>query len=307
MIYTQISSKRQLSRTIRTMIAAVVLVPMIALQTSAQQNDSGSVSTLIHSAKFEVVSIHPDDPDGHQTRIEMTPNGRFVANGITIKRLVCMAYGIQDFQLVGGPAWISSERFAIQAKTEGQVEQELPKLSDDERLLVGKQMVQAMLADRLNLKMRPESKEMSTLGMVVAKNGANLHEAKPGDEYPNGLKEGDGKGHAGMMRFNGHQLTAQGVKLDNLATFLSEQLHQIVQNKSGLDGKYDFKLEWSQETDHPMGPGQTSGEAGNALADENSSPSIFTAIQEQLGLRLEPQKSAVAVYLVETIERPTEN
>ena len=307
MMSTQISSKKQLSRTIYLMIAAVALVPMIALQTSAQQNDATNVASLIHSAKFEVVSIHPDDPDGHQMRIGMMPDGRFVANGMTIKRLVCMAYGIQDFQLEGGPAWISSERFAIQAKSESQVEQELPKLSDDERLLVGKQMVQAMLADRLKLKLRPESKEMSTFGMVVAKNGTKLHEAKPGDDYPNGLKEGDGKGHAGMMRFDGRHLTAQGVKLDNLASFLSEQLHQIVQNKTGLDGKYDFKLEWSQETDHPMGPRQTSGEAGNAPADENSSPSIFTAIQEQLGLKLEPQKSAVPVYLVETIERPTEN
>ena len=307
MMSTQISSKKQRSRTIHMLIVAVALVPMIALQASAQQNDSASASSLIHSAKFEVISIHPDDPDGHQMRVGMTPDGRFVANGMTIKRLVCMAYGIQDFQLVGAPAWISSERFAIQAKSESQVEQELPKLSDDDKLLVGKQMVQAMLADRLSLKMRPESKEMSTLGMVVAKNGAKLHEAKPGDDYPNGLKEGDSKGHAGMMRFNGHQLTAQGVKLDKLASFLSEQLHQIVQNKTGLEGLYDFTLEWSQETDRPMGAGQTSGEAGNAAADENSSPSVFTAIQEQLGLRLEPQKSAVPVYLVETIERPTEN
>ena len=306
MMSTQISSMRQLSRTIRMLIAAVVLVPMIALQASAQQNGSASISSLIHSAKFEVVSIHPDDPDGHRMRIGMGPDARFVAEGVTIKRLVCMAYGIQDFQLEGAPNWFTAQRFSIHAKSESEVEEQFPRLTDDQKMMVGKQMVQDMLADRFKLSLRQESKEVPILGIVADKNGPKLHEAKPGDTYPNGLKDGDGTGHAGMMRFNGTHLTAQGMKLDNLASFLSGQLNEIVENKTGLNGNYDFTLEWSPEADRPEGPARVS-ESENASADGNSGASIFTAIKEQLGLRLESQKGAVPVYVVIKAEKPSEN
>jgi bla regulator protein BlaR1 len=253
-----------------------------------------------------VVSIHTDDPDGHRMRIGMGPNARFVAEGVTIKRLVCMAYGIQDFQLEGAPNWFTGERFSIQAKSESDVEEQFPKLTDEQKMMVGKQMVQAMLADRFKLSLRQESKEVPILGIVADKNGPKLHEAKLGDTYPNGLKDGNGAGHAGMMTFNGTHLTAQGVKLDNLASFLSGQLNQIVQNKTGLDGKYDFTLDWSSGAGRPEGPARV-GEHENATDDGNSETSIFTAIKEQLGLKLESQKSAVPVYVVVKAEKPSEN
>jgi uncharacterized protein (TIGR03435 family) len=287
-------------------LAAMMAWPLLTVQARAQHNEPPKADSLLHSARFEVVSIRPDDPDGHQMRI-MFMNGTFIANGVTMKRLACLAYGIQDFQMDGGPSWFSSERFAVEAKTDSQVGDELSKLTDDERMLVARQMVQAVLADRLNLKLRQDSKEMTILGMVVEKNGPKLHEARAGDTYPNGLKERDGQGHAGMMRFSGGHLTAQGIKLDNLASFLSGQLNQIVQNKSGLVGNYDFTLEWSPDADRPGGPRQAGGEAPSSPSEENAGTSIFTAIKEQLGLRLEHQKSAIPVYVVENVEKPTEN
>jgi len=297
---------RSYKKAIIAVPAAVIASPLIVVHASAQQNEPPKADSLFHSARFEVVSIRPDDPDGHQMRI-MFMNDTFVANGVTMKKLACLAYGIQDFQMDGGPSWFSSERFAVEAKTDNEIGDELSKLTDDERMLVARQMVQAMLADRLKLKLRQDSKDMTILGMAVEKNGPKLHEARAGDTYPNGLKERDGQGHAGMIRFSGGHLTAQGIKLDNLASFLSGQLNQIVQNKTGLVGNYDFTLEWSPDADRPGGPRQAGGEPPNSPSDENAGTSIFTAIKEQLGLRLERQKSAIPVYVVENVEKPTEN
>ena len=218
-----------------------------------------------------------------------------------------MAYGIQDFQLENAPKWFTTDRWSIQAKSESDVEEEFPKLTDEQKMRVGKHMVQAMLADRFALSLRQETKKASVLQIVVDKNGPKLHQSTPGDTYPNGLKEGNGKGHEGMMRFNGTLLTAQGIKLDSLASFLSGQLNQVVQNKTGLDGLYDFTLEWSRETERPQGPPQMGGDGPKASADGNAGTSLFTAIREQIGLKLEEQKSDVPVYVVEKAEKPSQN
>ena len=288
------------------LLAVLAAVPLTFAQVPAQP-DAAKLDALVKAAKFEVVSIHPDDPDGHRMRIGMGPDARFVAEGVTIKRLVCMAYGIQDFQLEGAPNWFTAERFSIHAKSESEVEEQFPKLTEEQKMQVGKQMVQTMLADRFKLSLRQESKEFPILEILIDKNGPKLHEAKPGDTYSNGLKDGNGAGHEGMMSFDGTHLTAQGVKLDNLASFLSGHLNELVQNKTGLNAKYDFKLEWSQEADRPRGPQQAGGEPEGTSADGNAGTPLFTAIREQLGLKLESQKSAIPVYVVESVEKPTEN
>jgi len=292
------------------LLAVLAAGPLMMAQAAAPV-DAQKLDALVKAAKFEVVSIHPDYPDGHRMRIGMGPDARFVAEGITMQRLVCMAYGIQEFQLDGAPVWFKNDRWSIKAKSESDVEEQFPKLTDDQKMAIGKQMVQAMLADRFKLHLRQESKEVPVLGIVVDKNGPKLHAAAAGDTYPNGLKEGNGTGHSGMMRFNGTQLTAQGIKLDNLASFLSGQLNQVVQNKTGLDGLYDFKLEWSPETDRPRASQQTVGESSpssnGAALDGNAGTSLFTAIREQLGLKLQEQKGAVPVYVVEKADKPTDN
>ena len=298
--------RRVLGRVMCGLVAVLAVGPLAIAQTGAQV-DAAKLDALVKAAKFEVVSIHPADPDGHRMNIGMSPDARFVAEGLTMQRLVCMAYGIQDFQLENAPKWFATERWSIQAKSESAVEEQFPNLADEQKMTVGKQMVKAMLADRFALSLRQESKKVSTLVIVVDKNGPKLHQATPGDTYPNGLKEGNGKGHEGMMRFNGTQLTAQGIKLDSLASFLSGQLNQVVQNKTGLDGLYDFTLEWSREADRPQEPQQMAGEGAKASADGGAGTSLFTAIREQLGLKLEEQKSDVPVYVVEKAEKPSQN
>lgn len=300
-------TRRMLAAGVTCLVLAVSAMGPLALAQAGAQIDGATLDALVKAAKFEVVSIHPADPDGHRMRIGMGPDARFVAEGMTMQRLVCMAYGIQDFQLENAPKWFTTDRWSIQAKSENDVEELLPKLTNEQQMAVGKQMVKAMLADRFALSLRQSSKKASTLAIVVDKNGPKLHPATPGDTYPNGLKEGNGAGHAGMMRFNGTQLTAQGLKLDNLASFLSGQLNQVVQNKTGLDGIYDFTMVWSREADQPQGPQQMAGEGPKPTADGNAGTSLFTAIREQLGLKLEEQKSDVPVYVVEKAEKPSQN
>ena len=156
-----------------------------------------------------------------------------------------MAYGVNDLQVSGGPDWLSSDRYTIEAKADSATQQQLPKLAGPQERLVGQHMVQALLADRFGLKIHQEMKEIPILALVPAKSGPKLHEAVTGDTYPNGLHDRDGHGRAGMMRMFSGKIVAQGVPLDNLASQLTEQLHQIVQNKTGLKENFDFTLEWT--------------------------------------------------------------
>jgi uncharacterized protein (TIGR03435 family) len=288
-----------------SILAAVAL--HIGCAAQAQQTPSPKdLDALIHSATFEVASIRADkpSPDGRITsRIGFLPDGTFTATGITLKKLFCLANDVEDFQVSGAADWFSSDRYTIEAKADTATQAELPKVAPDQQKQIGQHMMQLLLADRLKLQMHEENKEFPILALVVAKSGLKLHESTPGDTYPNGLKDRNGSGHAGMMRFSNGKVTAQGVPLDKLANQLTEALHQIVQNKTGLKGKYDFTLDWTPDEDHDGGPLRDNG----APAADPSGPGIFTALQEQLGLKLESQKSAIPVFVVDHVERPSEN
>ena len=198
----------------------------------------------------------------------------------------------------------------MEARADSVTQEQLGKLTGPEQRVVGQRMMQALMADRFKLTVRQETKEVPILALVVAKSGLKMQEAKPGDTYANGLKDRDGQGHAGMMRFSGGSVTAQGVPLDNLASLLPQQLHQMVQNKTGLNGKYDFTLQWTPEEDHdaPLGPGPgPNAGAGGAPPTDAAGPPIFTALQEQLGLKLESQRGTVPAFAVDHAERPSEN
>jgi len=141
---------------------------------------------------------------------------------------------------------------------------------------------------------------------VIAKNGPKLQESKPGDTYPNGFKGPDG--HEGMhgLLFTGKgQLTGQGVPIAILTQVLSEQLGRTVLDKTGLMGEYDFTLRWMPDVSQTPPVGQQ--ETDSTPSHESSGPSMFTAIQDQLGLRLESKKGPVEVLVIDHVERPSEN
>lgn len=258
---------------------------------------------------FEVASIKPNHSATMNISI-MFQQGRFVATGIPVKQLITMAYDVKDFQVAGGPGWVTSEKYDIEAKEPDSVVQELDKLPPDQRSELLRSMLQSLLADRFKLKLNHETKELPAYALVVAKNGPKIQEARPGDTYPNGIKGSDGQGHAQMMRMFPGQLTCQGLPMSGLVHLLSQQLGRDVLDQTGLKGNYDFTLTWTPEHGETMMPG---GPAGGNPGPENappaasSGPSIFTAIQEQLGLKLEATKAPAEVLVINHVERPSEN
>jgi bla regulator protein blaR1 len=170
--------------------------------------------------------------------------------------------------------------------------------------------MQPLIADRFGLKVHTEMRELPVMVLTVAKGGAKLHEAKPGDTYPNGLKGPDGKSGGAMMRMGPGELTAQAVSMADLVHSLSRQLGgRIVLDQTGLTGKYDIALQWMADHDGPpmMGPGGPPPGQGDMPAANPDAPSLPTALQEQLGLKLESRKTSVAVLVVDHIEPPSEN
>jgi uncharacterized protein (TIGR03435 family) len=276
------------------------------IQEPQSQAGAPVVSTAPKVPAFEVASIKPDKSGTEMTMLRTTPVG-FVASNIALKELIRQAYDVEDNQILGAPSWTGSARYDIEAKVSSSDTEALHDLSPDQRRL----MLQPLLADRFHLKVHTEVRELPVLTLVVAKGGPKLHEAKPGDTYPNGLKGFNGQGGGpGMMLMRPGQLTGQGIPLSSLTRLLSQQLGSTVQDKTGLMGKYDFTLQWTPDRNaSPMPGAPEPGQQGPgaAASTDASGPSIFTAVQEQLGLKLESQKGPVEVLVIDHVETPSEN
>jgi bla regulator protein blaR1 len=254
---------------------------------------------------FEVASIKPSaqncGPGPCPAMIRREPGGGLRVAGVPLKMLISFAYDVRDFQITGGPAWINTDRFDINAKGESHDEVDSAtdpaKLTDEQRKTDGERMrerLRNLLADRFQLVTRRETKEQQVYALVVAKGGPKLQESKEGK---------------GMMRMGRGMLSADGVEPAFLATSLSGQLGRPVLDKTGLTGKYDFELKWtpdpSQGPQGPLGP-PPPGVQLPPPPDPNG-PSLFTALTEQLGLRLESEKAPAEVLVIDRVEKPSEN
>ncbi len=252
---------------------------------------------------YDVVSIKPNKSGGGMVRAMYRPDG-YSASNMSLKMLIQAAYGIREDLISGAPGWADSARYDVDAKVDGADVDALKKLSPEQRRLI----LQPLLADRFKLKVHTETKQLPVYELVVAKGGPKLKEATAGDTYANGIKGPDGVGRGGMVRMGRGQLTAQGVPMTSVVNMLSQQLHRTVIDKTGLAGKYDLELNWTPDDGEGMGPplpggGQPHGDA----PPEGSGPSIFTAIQEQLGLKLQSAKGPVDTLVIDHVEMPTEN
>ncbi len=272
--------------------------------------------------KFDVASIKPNKSDDHRMMFAMQPGGRFNATGVTLKRLMVFAYGIREYQLTGLPAWADSDRYDVMAKPEGAPDAEptpdkMPSPAEMQtRQEKMRAMLQDLLADRFGLKVHRETKDLPVYNLVVAKGGSKLSESKP--DAPNivdvpGVKLGGGPGGEGgrgpvrgaMIRMGRGQITGQQMSIAMLVNQLSAQTGRNVIDKTGLTGLYDIKLSWTPEEGQMMIP--KDGGAEPAAATGDTGPSLFTAVQEQLGLKLEPAKGPVEIIVVDRVEKPTEN
>jgi uncharacterized protein (TIGR03435 family) len=250
---------------------------------------------------FEVASIKPNNSGTSNISINISPGGRFTARNVTVKKLIEDAYDIQGFQISGAPGWLDSARYDIVAKAADSPENDPRHVSESERKTFEQQhrsRLQSLLATRFQLKTHNTSKEGPVYALVIAKNGSKLRTAQ--GEKPN---------NRGMTMRPG-QLEGQGVPISFLAEDLSRQLSRIVVDDTGLAGIYDFTLKWTpderlSQTFKNAGAGNEG--AGNAPPSGASGPSVFTAIQEQLGLKLQSEKAPVDVLVIEHVEKPSEN
>ncbi|HUE03092.1 MAG TPA: TIGR03435 family protein [Bryobacteraceae bacterium] len=263
---------------------------------------------------FEVVSIKPNHDSDRNVFIRMDPGGRFEAHNITVKFLLEEAYGIRDPQLSESPGWLDSEHYNIEAKPDDSVD--ASKLGRDERQAVLRAMLQGMLADRFKLVVHHETREQSEYALVVTKNGPKFHETtapeidpKTGPPGPPAPPTPGAPVPRGGIRMMGRgDLTCSGIGLKQFADVLARQIGHVVVDQTGLKGLYDFTLKWTPDE----GQGQMFRGAGGPPGDapppsDASGPTIFTALQEQLGLKLESQKGPVDTIVIDHVERPSEN
>lgn len=276
-----------------------VAAPTMLSQTAPLPVAAGTADAKV--PVFDVVSVKPDKSVSGMIRVMTKPDG-YSATNISLKMLLQAAYGIREDLISGAPSWVDAARYDIDAKVAGPDVDTLKKLSPEQR----RAMLQPMLAERFKLVVHTETKQLPVYELVIAKGGSKLKEAAPGDTYPNGIKGPDGVARGGMMRVGLGQLAAQGVPISSMVNMLSQQLHKTVIDKTGLTGKYDLELNWTpDQASEPMFKGADSSQ--HDPAPDSSAPSIFTAIQEQLGLKLQSAKGSVETLVVDHVEMPSEN
>lgn len=294
-------------------IAAVAMFGFInATPTPAQLEAQNPISTT-PVYKYEVVSVKASKPGTSGGYTMNTPDG-YTAKGTLLMILIQSAYGIMNNDLLSGaPGWISSERFDVEAKMESSVAEALQKMSKDDRILARQRMLQALLADRFNLTVRRETRELSIYTLVIAKNGPKLKEAKPDDNSPDRIKGVDGHPVTNMVSNRlsvggGVTMTGQAVSMTYLILHLSQQVGRIIVDKTGLVGNYDFTIQFTPEQGGmQLAPNDAPGSASSLPPSEPGAPSIFTAVQEQLGLKLESGKGPVEIIVIDHVERPSGN
>jgi uncharacterized protein (TIGR03435 family) len=249
---------------------------------------------------YDVVSVKPNKSGDNMRRIMNMPD-RFSMTNLGLKQLIQNAYGLKMPEMISGlPGWADSAAFDIEAKMDAETIAALKAMPKEQADEQRRQMLQAMLADRFKLKVHRETKELPIYSLVIAKGGFKLKEADPNNTYANGIKGPDGVAHAGFMRMGRGELTGQGFEMPGLANLLSMQVRRLVVDNTGLKGKYDIKLQWTPDE-------MEGGHGGEAATPTSTGPSIYTALQEQLGLKLDSTKGPVDTVVVDHVEMPSDN
>ena len=235
-------------------------------------------TTLVAQGKpeFDVVSIKPtiSNRGGGPGPFVNTSAGRFFARG-PLLFFIQYAFGLQSFQLVGAPGWVSSDRFDLEAK-------EPPGSNHYAQF---PEMLRPVLVRRFKLATRTETRQLPAYALVVAPNGHKMTVSRVGDEPAT-------RGGAG-------QLMATRMTMRAFASLLSRMTSRAVQDRTGVNGEFDFTLTWTPDDfqrPDPLGRPPVNSEA----------PSLFTALQEQLGLKLESTRALVDVVVIDHVERPSE-
>jgi uncharacterized protein (TIGR03435 family) len=221
----------------------------------------------LHAQTFEAASIHPNPTGREGSVVNFEDTGLLRANNVSLKMLIRSAYSLQDDQIIGGPKWLDSDRYDIEAKTGHPIQ------GSEEKLFL-----QHLLADRFQLKTHTEKRELPVYKLEVAKTGFLL---KPSQANSSQIRQTRGAGR--------NQITVVRISIHQFAGMLGKFLGRIMQDNTGITGDYDFTFTWD--------PDGTSA----------SVPSVFAALQEQLGLHLESGKAIMDVLVIDSAEKASEN
>lgn len=254
-------------------------------------------------AAFEVASIKRNKSGDGFITMGMQPGGRLTMINVPVRQLIVRAYGVQPYQVLGGPSWITSDRFDITAKAPGDA---APQQMNA--------MVETLLADRFKLKVRRETRQSDVYRLVKARADGKLGEALKPAAVNCDMARGRGPAPGGPMMGPCQFLIAPGrfqVAGQSMAAFansLGMQVGRPVLDESGLQGAYDFTLTFMPD---PGGRGMPAGLPPPGAPElppiDPNAPALPTALQEQLGLRLEPAKGPVEMIVIDSIDQPTED
>ena len=261
---------------------------------------------------FEVAAIRPDNSGPYHTSINFGSDS-FRAENLTIRDLIRRGWETRtSAQIQGGPGSLMDQRFDVDARIDPDDMARLKKLPPDERAREMALMVQDLLADRFHLAAHVETKDMRVYALILAKGGPRFHASPPpASDATNPVSAPSAKPHGDgfWIRNNGKHtsLTAYGSTMDALASVLSGEREtggRYVINKTGLTGKYDYTLEWAPEY---LRAAVAPESASNSADPAPTGPSLFTALEDQLGLKLVQGKAPVQVLVIDHVEPPSAN
>ena len=259
--------------------------------------------------KFDVASVRQNTADDGKVMIGIQPGGRFTAVNVPLWDLIRQAYAVQRTQIVGAPDWTETARYDITARAEGDIPRAGPGAPPGPLNF----MLQDLLADRFELRAHRETRELPIYALTLARSdrklGAGLRASTvdcaamrgrggrgfaPGPPPP-------GERPACGMRMAPNEVVAGGATLAQLTQVLSQFTQRIVIDRTGLEGNFDIDLTFTPDR-LPQGPPPPGVQLPSI--DPNG-PSLFTAVQEQLGLKLESERAPVEVLVIDHVERPT--
>jgi uncharacterized protein (TIGR03435 family) len=233
---------------------------------------------------FAVATIKPSQ--AARWRLQPTPDG-YTATGVSLRKLVQEAYGVYDDKLLsGGPAWIDSDKFDLEAKFDATEIPDWKRLAFRQRA----DMLQPLLAERFKLKVHYEAKPFPVYNLVIAKGGSKLQAARSERRNDRGIGI-----TCYLPQSRSGYTQRQDCTVASLDDLLRYETGRSIVDKTGLTDHYDFELRWTPQSASPV------------AADDSYGPSIFTALQEQLGLKLEPATAPLNVLVIDHAEPPSEN
>jgi uncharacterized protein (TIGR03435 family) len=267
----------QKTRSRISLVVLTVLTTAVTAHHAAGQGTAPEKKTLV----YDVSTIKPNNTGSGSMSISIK-DGTLYATNVSVNMMLQNSFGIRQDIIYGLPSWAKSKRYDIVAKASDADAASLKVLTRDAR----KNMMMQLIAERFQLKSHIETKELPTFDLVVAKGGPKFQET------PKMAAEDK----RDSMSVSNTEMTAYGVQMASLAKMLESQVERNVTDKTDLKGNYDMHLKWRREEDGP-----TSGAA------DDLAPSVYTALQEQLGLKLQPSRGPVDTLVIDHIEEPTEN